>query len=592
MSLILEPKRWSKPITSVLIAFLTVTSVVTATAGPPTQAIPTAVFATDTNAGANAERAVPGAAAVVDAHIVSMDDVILTCLRKYRSYVIDQIVQGYVIDRECKRRGITVSESEIDKQVEDLRKNLAPSTLDETLEKHHMTIVEVRDKFRQDIERTMLAADQVKPVRMIHCREIFIKYGLGGTAGPGTNRSEAEALALAKGIEEQVKEGKDFGNLVTRYSDGEGAGGKGDMGVLYGHMLGWGTPLLDAAMALHKGELSPPVKTGDGYHLIQAVSMDGDHPETEDSLYKDADKASRHLQIQFLEPKIVVELINNSQITFVDDAELAAGKPIPDAAAIIDGHAISMKEVAAKCLADYGPKTTDILVQNYLVDRECARRGIKVSEAEIDRQIAQLRKQIAPSAFDEGLKMHHTTMDGLKHDFRQQIERTKLVIDQVKPTRFVHARVIFVAANPSGSESAPGMKRTDVQAKALIMTIQDQIKAGNSFAETAKQHSETSGAAEDGDIGVLYEGKQGTDTAILNTALAMSKGEISPNPVKTYNGYFLLQAISTSNNHASDEDAAYAEALAIYQEQKAQSLIPAAIVDLIKKSTVVYFVHS
>ena len=72
----------------------------------------------------------------------------------------------------------------------------------------------------------------------------------------------------------------------------------------------------------------------------------------------------------------------------------------------------------------------------------------------------------------------------------------------------------------------------------------------------------------------------------------MSKGEISPNPVKTYNGYFLLQAISTSDSHASDEDAVYAEAVAIYQEQKAQSLIPEAIVGLIKKSKVVYYVHS
>jgi len=315
----------------------------------------------------------------------------------------------------------------------------------------------VRDKFRQDIERTMLVADQVKPARMIHCREIFIRYGSGVTAGPGTNQSEAEALALVKGVAEQVGQGKDFGNLVTQYAAGEVTSGKGDMGVLYDHMLGWETPLLDAAMVLHKGGLSPPVKTDGGYHLIQAVSTDDDHPTVEDSLYQDADKASRHLQIQFLEPKIVVGLINNSHLTFVEDAELVTGKPIPDAAAIIDGHAISMKDVVAKCLADYGPKMTDILVQNYLVDRECERRGIKVSEAEIDRQIGQLRKQITPSTLDEGLKMHHTTMDGLKHDFRQQIERTKLVIDQVKPTRFVHARVIFVTANPSGYKPNPSM---------------------------------------------------------------------------------------------------------------------------------------
>ncbi len=265
---------------------------------------------------------------------------------------------------------------------------------------------------------------------------------------------------------------------------------------------------------------------------------------------------------------------------------------MPDAAAIIDGHAISMKDVAAKCLADYGPKMTDILVQNYVVDRECERRGINVTEVEINRQIDQLRKQIAPITLDEGLKTHHTTIDGLKHDFQQQIERTKLVIDQVKATRLVHARVILVTGNPSGSEPAPGITRTEAQAKALIMAIQDQMKAGESFAEMARQYSETGGAAGDGDIGILYEGKQGTDTAILNTALAMNKGESSPIPVRTYNGYFLLQIISTGESHGSDEDTTYAAAITRYQEQKAQSLIPQAVIDLIKKSKVVYYVHS
>ncbi len=46
---------------------------------------------------------------------------------------------------------------------------------------------------------------------------------------------------------------------------------------------------------------------------------------------KEAEEASRHQQIQFLEPKLVVGLIDNSKIQFVDDAELTAGKPLPDA---------------------------------------------------------------------------------------------------------------------------------------------------------------------------------------------------------------------------------------------------------------------
>jgi parvulin-like peptidyl-prolyl isomerase len=586
-------KRRSTLITSLLIAIHFAAVARAVAADLPLSPGPTATFATDPNAGLNAGKAVPGAAAVVDGHIIPMDEVILVCLRKYRSYVIDQMVQGFVLDRECGRRGITVSEAEIDKQIADLRRNLAPSTLEETLAQHHMTLAEVRNQFRQEIERGMLAAARVKPARMIHCREILVKYRLQSSAVPEATRNEAGALAMIKDVQDQLRQGGDFGTLAARYSETEGPGGKNDLGVLYDNMLGVQASVLEAAMALHKGDLSQPVKTDDGYHLIQALSTADDHPETENSLYQAADEACRHLQLQFLEPKIVVELIDNSKITFADDAELIAGKPLPYAAAVIDGHAIPMKDVVAKCLADYGPKTTDILVQNFVVDRECERRGVEVSAVEIDRQIDDLRKQIAPRTLDEGLKKHHTTMDGLKYDFRQQIERTKLAINQVKPASLVHARVILVTADPSGpSEPARGMKRTDAEAGALIMKIRDRLKAGESFESLAKQYSEVAGVDGAGDVGILYQGRQATDTAILNAALAMKKGDVSTEPVKTYNGYFLLQVISTGDMHGSEETAAYAKAAATCQEQKAQMLIPQVIVELIKKSKVVYYMHS
>ena len=549
-----------------------------------------AVFATDANAGMNVDKTIIGAAAVVDGHIIPMEDVILECLRKYRSYVIDQMVQNYVLDRECEKRGITVDESEIDKKIAELRTNLAPVTLEDTLEEHHMTMAEAREAFREDIKKTMLVADQIKPVKMVHCREILVKYASGGAVDPGANRTQTEAIAIVKDIQEQIKQGKDFNTLIAQYSENENKDKNGDMGVLYENILGVvEAPVLDAALVLQKGEISSPIKATDGYHIVKADSTGDDHSKAEDLLYADAAQASRHLQIQFLVPKTVVGLVDKSKITFVDDADLVSGKPLPEAAAIIDGHAIPMKDVLAKCMSDYGPKTTDILVQNYIVDRECEQRKINVSEAEIDRQIDELRKQIAPTTLDEGLKRHHTTMDGLKYDFRQQIERTQLVINQMKPTKMAHARIIFVKVDPSG---ASGTMRTEAEAKTLIANIQNQLQAGKSFEELAGKYSEIKDKNQGGDIGILYEGMQGMDTAILNTALAMKKDEISSAPVKTYGGYFLLQVISTSDNHASGEDAAYAEAFATCKEQKAQPLIPQAIVDLIKKSKVIYYVHS
>src|SRR5579871_1611550 len=68
------------------------------------------VFATDVVASTSTNPAAANAAAIVDGHVISMEDVTLECLRKYRSPIVDQMLQNYILDRECGKRGITVDE--------------------------------------------------------------------------------------------------------------------------------------------------------------------------------------------------------------------------------------------------------------------------------------------------------------------------------------------------------------------------------------------------------------------------------------------------------------------------------------------------
>jgi len=137
-----------------------------------------------------------------------------------------------------------------------------------------------------------------------------------------------------------------------------------------------------------------------------------------------------------------------------------------------------------------------------------------------------------------------------------------------------------------------GVTRLEAEAVTLITNIQDQLKAGKGFEELAQKYSELGDKTKGGDLGILYEGIQGVDTAVLNTALTMNNDQVSSNPVKTRGGYFFLQTTSTSDEHASSEDAGYMDASRVYREEKAQMLIPEAIVGLLKKSRVVYYLHS
>jgi parvulin-like peptidyl-prolyl isomerase len=529
------------------------------------------------SAGASTNSTITNAAAIVDGHVIPMEDVALKCLRENREFIIGQMIQIYVLDRECQKRGLTVSEADMDKYFAQWRTNLAPATLEDTLKKSHVTMAEARDDARFEIEKPLLVADQIKLLPMVHCRELVVTFGL--------SRSESNALAMATDFRRQMSEGADFDAVVARHS---GGGNKsGDMGLLYDHAFSpVEAPVLAAALTLKQGEISPPIKGSDGYHLIKAESTGDHHPPAEDALYADA--VRRH-QGMFEIPQTISTLTGQSKITFAEDSDLVPGKPLPEAVAVVDGHPIPMKDVLDKCLATVGPKITHILVQNYVVDRECEKRGITVKESEIDERVEALRKQCAPMTLDEGMKMHHTTMAELRYDFRQEIERTQLVIDQVKPPHMVHARIILMKASPAGESD---VDRADRDAEARIITIQEQLKAGKLFEDLAAQYCVSDDPSKSGDMGVIFPNNPDLDTGVVNAAIAMKKGEISSAPVKAYNGYALLQIISDSDNHPDGEDAAYARALEEYRSMEAQLLVSQAIMDLVKKSNVIYYVHA
>jgi len=563
-------------------------------AGPPPHGGPTQLFATDVH-GDNTTATTSGAAAIVDGHVIPMSDVVLQSVRDDRDVVVDQMIQNYVIDRDCKQRGLEVSEAEIDKGVEWFRKDNAPVTVEQTLKAHHMTMSELRYAFRQKAERNLVVEDQVKPSKMTHCREIQVKFCRAGEdpATAGTTRTEADALAIVKDIQDKLKHGAGFAALAAQYSELDTTTDKhGDIGVVFDNRMDLYPAVIDTALKMKSGDVAGPMPSQviSAMFLLQAVSTDKNHPRSEDALYRAAADKCRNTQLQFLAPKYMVGLMQKSKLTFVPDSDLVAGKPLPAVAATVDGHPILMKDVVRQCVNNVGAHEVDLLVQRYVVERECKKRGITVSTAEVDGRLDELRKTIAPATLEEACKMHNTTVTALKRDFAQDIQRTKLVVDQVKPVKMVHCAGIIVRFGPSGDGGSP--KHTRAQAEDLIKTVQEQLRLGHDFGDLAARYSDVGYPEDKGDLGIFYPGMHDIDTAVLNAGLTLDAGQTSPEYFATNDAFCIVRAVSTSERHSASEDQAYTEAAVAYDEQQAQMLIPDFIVDLIKKSKVVYYVHS
>lgn len=98
--------------------------------------------------------------------------------------------------------------------------------------------------------------------------QILLLFPRGG----GTNRQRDSVLIVARSLRDQLLGGADFATMASRYSGDPGSGSRGgSMGTFgRGQML---APIDEAVFALQPGQLSDPVETGLGYHLLRLDAL-------------------------------------------------------------------------------------------------------------------------------------------------------------------------------------------------------------------------------------------------------------------------------------------------------------------------------
>ena len=111
---------------------------------------------------------------------------------------------------------------------------------------------------------------------------------------------DAEALVFAAALHERILGGEDFADLALRFSNDPGSGAEGGD-------LGWSgrgryvAEFDEAAFSLDIGQVSEPVKTTFGYHIIEVLERDDERPKEESSLQQEyAEAFQTWLQEQVL----------------------------------------------------------------------------------------------------------------------------------------------------------------------------------------------------------------------------------------------------------------------------------------------------
>jgi peptidyl-prolyl cis-trans isomerase C len=180
-----------------------------------------------------------------------------------RKQFADQIVKMTLLAEQAKREKLDDSTSfKVQRKFseDNLLANLAYKELSEQSKVTEADARKYYDEHKEEYEE-------------VTARHILIRMkGSRVPLRPGTaDLSDAEALAKAQDIRKKIAAGADFAKLAETESDDTGSSATG--GKLPPFHKGQMVPSFEqAAFALKPGELSEPVKSDFGYHIIQVES--------------------------------------------------------------------------------------------------------------------------------------------------------------------------------------------------------------------------------------------------------------------------------------------------------------------------------
>lgn len=202
----------------------------------------------------------------------------------YRS-VTEELVTDRLVSKQAA--GVKVAEAEVDKRVEELKAGVPAAEFDAELKGSGQTIAELRKNLRAEIQQQRWMEGQIAGQIKVSDAEIedYYKKNPDNFQAPEAIRAShilvrvtqdaTPEVALEKenfvnALRERIVNKKDSFAELAKQSDDAGSRDKGgDLGFFTRERM---VPeFADAAFALGKDELSKPVRTNFGFHLIKVT---------------------------------------------------------------------------------------------------------------------------------------------------------------------------------------------------------------------------------------------------------------------------------------------------------------------------------
>jgi len=186
--------------------------------------------------------------------------------------VLQQMVQETLLMQYAKTNNLTATDAEIDTRENQLKANFPSGAWEEMLKARGLTEVDVRNALREQIilDKALAKDVTISPTAV---KQYFDKNRASFDKPEQVTARHilVPNLAEAQKVEADLKGGQSFATLAKKYSTDPGSKDKG--GDLGSFRKGQMVPAFDKyAFSAPINQISPPIKSPFGYHIIQVES--------------------------------------------------------------------------------------------------------------------------------------------------------------------------------------------------------------------------------------------------------------------------------------------------------------------------------
>lgn len=326
--------------------------------------------------------------AIVNGKDISRALLVQGCVERHGEEVLESLVNKRLIEHHCRKRGVTLTEADIDAEVERMAKRfkLGREQWLELLE-NQRGVDEVeykRDILWPTLALRKLAADEVRPT----ADELQDAYET--QFGPAVRARLIVVLdaATAKKVHREVTaRPEEFPRLAMAHSKDVNSASIG--GLIQPIRMHAGDPKVErAAFNLSKvGEISPIIQAGQQFVILKNegrvpprnVPMEAVRAELSETIVEQKLRGVANTLFKQLQDAATIQNVYNGGPRLRES--------MPGVVATVNGDAVTMKELGRECLARHGEEVLEIEVSQLLMRQELKSAGLTISPTDLENEM-------------------------------------------------------------------------------------------------------------------------------------------------------------------------------------------------------------